>query len=129
MHDIPFIRVSGTHREAGRQIGAACCEQLAWAVHSELPPGVRWDDIRQAAKPYWAATRAALPSVIEEIEGAAEAAGLDPLDLFASGVEEIFRHLPQTIDPLGKCSDFAAGPPATFDGGIWLGHNNDLSPE
>jgi isopenicillin-N N-acyltransferase-like protein len=27
-----------------------------------------------------------------------------------------------------RCSDFAAGPPATADGGIWLAHNNDLSP-
>jgi isopenicillin-N N-acyltransferase-like protein len=126
---IPFIRVSGSHFEAGRQIGVACREQLAWAVRSDLPDGARWDDIRRAAEPYLAATRASLPWVVEEIEGAAQGAGLDPLDLFASGVEEISRRLPAVPDTLGKCSDFAAGPPATFDSGIWLGHNNDLSPD
>ena len=126
MTDIRFIRVEGSHREAGRQIGAACREQLAASLQGELPPGVGWDDMRRAAGPYLAATRASLPWVVEEVEGAAEGAGLDPLDVFASGVEEIFRHPPP---PGGKCSDFAAGPPATFDGGIWLGHNNDLSPD
>jgi isopenicillin-N N-acyltransferase-like protein len=128
MPGIPLIRVEGSHREAGRQIGSACRDQLAQSLHADLPSGLRWDDLRRAAGPYLAATRAALPWVVEEIEGAAEGAGLDPLDLFASGVEEIFRHPPAPAGP-GKCSDFAAGPPATFDGGVWLGHNNDLSPE
>ncbi len=128
MSTIPLIKVSGTHYEAGRQVGAACRDALAASLQGELPPGVRWDDLRRAAEPYRAATRAALPWVLEEIEGAAEGAGLDPLDLFASGVEEIFRHPPETAGP-GKCSDFAVGPPDTADGGIWLAHNNDLGPD
>lgn len=122
---IPFLKVSGSHREVGRQIGAACRAQIWHGLKDDLPPGVRWEDMRRAAEPYLAATRASLPWVVEEIEGAAEGAELDPLDLFAAGVEEIFRHAPAAP---GKCSDFAAGSPATFDGGIWLAHNNDLSP-
>lgn len=125
MPRIPFLKTSGPHREVGRQIGAACRAQIRHALRDDLPPGVRWEDVRRAAEPYLAATRASLPWVVEEIEGAAEGAELDLVDLFAAGVEEIFRHAPAAP---GKCSDFAAGPPATFDGGIWLGHNNDLSP-
>src|SRR3972149_6782698 len=122
---IPFLRVSGTHFAAGRQICAACRAPSSRALTGDLPPGVRWEDVRRAAEPYLAATRACLPWIVEEIEGAAQGVGIDPLSLFASGVEEIFRHPPTSA---GKCSDFAAGPPATFDGGLWLGHNNDLSP-
>jgi isopenicillin-N N-acyltransferase-like protein len=129
MPKLPLIRASGTHHEAGRQIGAACRDQLAWSLQSDLPAGVRWEDVRRAAGPYLAATRTSLPWVVEEIEGAAAGAGLDPLDVFASSVEEIFRHPPTPAGATDKCSDFAAGPPATFDGGIWLAHNNDLSPD
>jgi hypothetical protein len=28
----------------------------------------------------------------------------------------------------GRCSDLVAGPPATADGHLWVGHTNDLSP-
>jgi hypothetical protein len=44
---------------------------------------LRWEGVRNAARPSLTATRASLPWVLEEIEGAAEGAGLDPLDLFA----------------------------------------------
>jgi isopenicillin-N N-acyltransferase-like protein len=122
---IPTIRVKGGHHEAGRQLGMACRTQLAASVERArrgAPDGLGWDDMRQAAHPYLAATRQALPWLAAEIEGAAEGAGLDLHDLFVLAVEEIWSH-----PPAQRCSDFAAGPPATADGGIWLAHNNDLS--
>lgn len=124
---IPLIRVSGSHRDVGRQIGAACREMLQRSVARgrDCPPaGLTWDDMRRAARPYLAATRHALPWVVEELEGGAEGSGVDLLDLAVLATEEIWRH----PLPPERCSDFAAGPPATADGGIWLAHNNDLSP-
>lgn len=121
------IKVSGTHFECGRQIGAACAEQIRAMVANdrEQPPeGWHWEDFRQAALPYLAATERAFPWVVEEIRGAADGAGLDFLDLFAEAVEELFTASP----PEGRCSDFAACAPATADGHVLLGHNNDLSP-
>jgi isopenicillin-N N-acyltransferase-like protein len=127
MEPIPFIRVSGDHADAGRQIGTACCEQLVRSLQdarSAPPDGLTWDDMRRAAEPYLAATRAHLPWIVAEFEGAAAGSGIDLIDLVALGTEEIWRHPPSSE----RCSDFAVGPPITADGGIWLAHNNDLSP-
>ena len=49
---------------------------------------------------------------------------LELIDLVALGTEEIWRHPPGSE----RCSDFAVGPPITADSGVWLAHNNDLSP-
>src|SRR5262245_27681325 len=109
MIPIPFIRVAGSHAEAGRQIGAACRAQLGRALDKAatwLPDGIRWDDMRQAAAPYLSATFGALPGVVAELEGAASGAGVEVIDLVVLGTEEIWRH-----PPSGRCSDFAAGPP------------------
>jgi isopenicillin-N N-acyltransferase like protein len=127
MEPIPFIRVSGDHAEAGRQIGAACRRQLARSLEkarSAPPASLTWDDMRQATQPYLAATRANLPWIVAEFEGAAAGSDIDLLDLFVLGTEEIWRHPPGSE----RCSDFAVGPPITADGGVWLAHNNDLSP-
>src|SRR5690349_3489632 len=109
MEPIPSIRVSGDHAEVGRQIGAACRRQLARSLEKARlapPASLTWDDMRQAAQPYLAATRANLPWIVAEFEGAAAGSGIDVLDLFALGTEEIWRH------PAGseRCSDFAVGP-------------------
>jgi isopenicillin-N N-acyltransferase-like protein len=124
---IPCIHISGDHAEAGRQIGAACREQLARSLEkarSAPPAGLTWEDMRRAVEPYLAATRADLPWIVVEFEGAAAGSGIDVIDLFALGTEEIWRHPPGSE----RCSDFAVGPPITADGGVWLAHNNDLSP-
>jgi hypothetical protein len=69
---------------------------------------------------------------VDEIDGAAEGADVDPLALFAASIEEIWTVPPsqatagETVD--GRCSDLVAGPPATADGHLWVAHNNDLSP-
>lgn len=128
MTDIPLLKVSGTHAEVGFQIGRARGESIRASLteaRDATPPGLRWDDLRRAAQPYIQATRAGLPWVADEIDACADGAGVDRIDLWVTGVEEIWRTPPTAP---GKCSDFAAGPPVTFDGGIWLGHNNDLSP-
>jgi isopenicillin-N N-acyltransferase-like protein len=127
MTHLPLIRVAGTHAEAGRQIGRACQTQLRRSFQksqNDLPDGVSWEAMRRAAEPYLAATRQHLPWIITELEGVAEGGGLELLDLMVMGTEEIWRQPPRP-----KCSDFAAGPPATADGGIWLAHNNDLAPD
>jgi isopenicillin-N N-acyltransferase-like protein len=84
------------------------------------------------AQPYLHATQAAIPWLHQEMAGIAAGSGLDVLELYARATEEIWE--PLSSPPLqggarGGCSDFAVGPPVTADGGIWLAHNNDLSPE
>lgn len=129
MKPIPLLKISGSHFEAGRQIGAATIDTLRQPVAP--PAGRTWEDMRHLAQPYLAATQTVLPWLHQEMEGIAAGSGVDLLDLYAHATEEIWEPLPSPFLPgeRGRCSDFAAGPPATFDGGVWLAHNNDLGPE
>ena len=135
---IPFLRVSGSHREVGRAVGAATVDVLRDAVDFDavLPAGrTRAEQLALAAR-YRAATLGSTPWLVEEIDGAAEGAGVDPLALFAASIEEIWTVRPSQVGigglagmaPVqGRCSDLVAVPPATADGHAWVAHNNDLS--
>ncbi len=131
LRPISLIQISGNCFEAGRQLGAATVDTLRRPV--TLPAGRTWDDMRHLAEPYLQATQAAVPWLHQEMEGIAAGSGLDVLELYAHATEEIwdlpFPSPPSEGEARGRCSDFAVGPPATVDGGIWLAHNNDLSPE
>jgi isopenicillin-N N-acyltransferase-like protein len=130
----PKLRVEGSHREVGRQIGAATARTLRAAVafDAALPAGRSRDEQLALAARYRDATLTATPWLVEEIDGAAEGAGVDAIALFAASIEEIWTIRPSqatagvVID--GRCSDLVAGPPATTDGHLWVGHTNDLSP-
>jgi isopenicillin-N N-acyltransferase like protein len=131
---MPFLRVDGDHREVGRQVGVATADALRTAVAFEarLPAGRSREDQLALAARYRDATLATTPWLVDEIDGAAEGAGVDPLALFAASVEEIWTVRPsqatdgEVVD--GRCSDLVAAPPATSDGHIWVAHTNDLAP-
>jgi hypothetical protein len=131
---IPRLRVSGTHREVGRAIGAARAPTLREAVDfdAQLPAGRTRAEQVALADRYRAATLAATPWLVDEIDGAADGAGVDAHELFAASIEEIWSVRPSqatagvVVD--GRCSDLVAGPPATADGHLWVAHTNDLSP-
>lgn len=131
---IPFLRVAGSHREVGRQVGAATAPVVREAVafDASLPAGrSRAEQLALAAR-YRDATLAVTPWLVEEIDGAAEGAGVDPLALFAASIEEIWTVRPSQLDEgapvAGRCSDLVAGPPATADGHVYIAHTNDLAP-
>lgn len=133
---IPFVRVSGTHREVGRGVGAATAQAVRTAVGAidrDLPPARTRGAQLALADRYRDVTRAATPWLVEEIDGAAEGAEVDPLELFAVSIEEIWPSLPVEVHgdgaTVGRCSDLVAGPPLTADGHLWVAHTNDLSPE
>jgi isopenicillin-N N-acyltransferase-like protein len=112
--------VQGTHREVGVQIGCATAEVVR--RHAAAADA----GTLAAAAAYRDAAAAELPWLVEELDGVAEAAGADPLAVFAASVEEL------SVDdavPAGRCSDLVARAPATPDGHLWVAHNNDLGPE
>ena len=128
---IEIIRVSGpNHLEAGRQLGEAARDRIhaeAAQVFDDLPGGRTVDQQRTMAKEYLAFTEPRLPWLVEELEGIAEAAEIDPLDLFAASIEELWYE-PRRKVTQGRCSDVVAGPSATADGHLLVGHTNDLRP-
>ncbi len=116
---IPTIRVSGSHRDVGRQIGSA----TAAAVRARA--GAMSAAQVAAARSYRDITVAELPWLVAELEGVAEGSGADPLTVFAASIEE----LESEGDSEGRCTDMVACAPATTDGHLWVAHNNDLGPE
>src|SRR3989304_3359601 len=105
---IPVLRVRGTHREVGEQIGLARAPTIRRADEDREVPA--------AASPWFA----------DELEGAADSAEVDPLALFAAMVEEIWYE-PYARQLQGMCTDLVAVPPATADGRVLAAHNNDMS--
>ena len=137
---LPFLRVAGSHREVGRQLGAATADTIRAAVDfgGQLPPGRTSVAQLALAAAHRDATLLATLWLVDEIDGAAEGAGVDPVALFAASVEEIWPSVPSRAGPgaeaarpsfgHGRCADLVAAPPATADGHVWVAHNNDLSP-
>ena len=128
-HLIPLFRVSGTHREVGLQLGEIGGEQIAQEIEqafAELPAGRTREQQLALAAEYRDFTAPRLPWLIEEFDGVAEGAGVDPLEFFASSMEEIW-YLPRTTQTQGRCSDLVAGSAATADGHVIVGHTNDLT--
>ncbi|MEI8333006.1 MAG: C45 family peptidase [Chloroflexota bacterium] len=132
---VPLIRVAGSHREVGRAVGAATAPAIRAAVRAidaDVPPGRSRDDQLTLAALHRDATRATTAWLVDEIDGAAEGAGVDELELFAASIEEIWTVRPSQAtggEPVtGRCSDIVVGPPLTADGHLWVAHDNDLSP-
>jgi isopenicillin-N N-acyltransferase like protein len=128
---IPILRVAGSHREVGRQIGEAGRDDIRRTVDTsftDIPLGRSRDDQLALAAQFRAFTEPRLPWLIEELDACAEAAGVDPLAFFATTMEEIW-YAPYPKRTTGHCSDLVAGPRATATGHLIVGHNNDLRPE
>jgi hypothetical protein len=135
---LPFLRVAGSHREVGRQLGEATAATIRAAVDFDgsLPHGRTLEAQLVLAAAHREATIHTTPWLVEELDGAAEGADVDPLALFAASTEEIWSERPSEVElgpprgahRHGRCTDLVAVPPATADGHVWVAHNNDLSP-
>ncbi len=125
---MPLLRVRGSHREVGRQIGAACAEAIraATVFDDHIPCGRTRQEQLALAQRYLSVTTEAYPWFAQELEGAAETAAADPLAIFACAVEEIWYE-PRTPALDGRCSDLVAVPPATEGDRVLVAHNNDVS--
>jgi isopenicillin-N N-acyltransferase-like protein len=127
---IELIRVEGTHREVGLQMGEAVRDLIRAdiaAAWQDLPAGRTVQEQLALAAEYRAFTEPRLPWLLEELDGCAEAAGVDALEFFACSMEEIWYE-PRVRVTQGRCSDLVAGPRATSNGHLIVGHTNDLRP-
>lgn len=134
---IEILRVAGTHHDVGRQIGEACADVVRASTDLEgsarPPEGRTLGQQMDLARRYLEVTRNALPWLVEELDGCAAGAGVDPLALFAASIEELWSVRPSQAPAAprgaqGRCSDLVATPPATAGDRLLVAHNNDLSP-
>ncbi len=109
---IPLVRAHGSHAEAGATVGAATADAIRKALGQVTPRHL------EAAAAYRAVTVEHLPWVVEELDAAAAAAGVDPLALFAASIEELRVDEGTRQAHARGCTDVVAG-------GV-VAHTNDL---
>jgi len=132
---IPVIKVSGTHREVGQQIGEKMkpwLQRILSRLRGSVPSGISWNDMLLKGRLCLAHSRAVYPQFIEELEGIAEAAEVPFEKVFLTICEELWEPAAWHADfpTLARgCTDFAARGRATADGSTLVAHTNDLSPE
>jgi isopenicillin-N N-acyltransferase like protein len=133
----PRVRLSGTARERGRQLGEEARDrvhttvEMYTSVFSALY-GLDWRDVRKSAEAYLPSIRALSPAYIEELEGIAEGSELPFADILAVNARteiklpQIVRRFPNaTVGMRGECTAVAAAPVATLDGHTLIGQNWD----
>ncbi|NMC12004.1 MAG: hypothetical protein GYA34_03880 [Chloroflexi bacterium] len=130
----PFIRVSGSHREIGRQIGEAFKKQVQHSIESahaiidgtykELE--LTWEGARIQARKYVPFAQERYPQYIEELLGIAEGAQVSFDDL---GVLNSMEAVTMDALHLAKCTSFAVNEYLTADGHVLVAHNEDWLPE
>jgi isopenicillin-N N-acyltransferase like protein len=130
----PLIKVSGSHREIGRQIGEACTPQVQRSVEtarsliaqSYETLELTWEGAQIQARKYIPFVQERYPQYVEELNGIAEGANVSMDDLITLNAMEGV-----TMDALHltKCTSMAVNDQRTADGHVLVAHNEDWLPE
>ena len=130
----PLVRVPGTHREIGRQIGEACKKQVQHGVengrnlvadaYEQLE--LTWAGAQIQARKYLPFAQERYPQYVEELMGIAEGADVAFEDVSVVNAMEAV-----TMDALHltRCTSMAVNDERTADGHILMAHNEDWVPE
>jgi len=137
----PFYRLSGTHREIGRQFGEACVDLIG--RHRDLAMarlrttrGITPEQALAAAQGYRAYVEAYAPFLDEEVQGVAEGARIPLAEAYLLQLRAEVA-APVTADPAplpamagvdggDECTGYAILAEATSDGVPLIGQNADL---
>lgn len=130
----PLVRVSGTHREMGRQIGEACRRQVQHGIanaraliadaYQQLE--LTWDGAQIQARKYIPFAQERYPQYVEEMMGVAEGANA-PFDDLA--VLNAMEAVAMDALHLTRCTSMAVNQERTADGHVLMAHNEDWVPE
>lgn len=130
----PFIKVKGSHRQIGRQIGEACIQQVRHSLENarnliESTYDVlelTWEGAQIQARKYLPFAEERYPQYVEEMMGIAEGAGVPFDDIAVLNAMEAV-----TMDALHltKCTSIAVNGQRTADEHVLVAHNEDWLPE
>jgi isopenicillin-N N-acyltransferase like protein len=132
----PRIEVEGGPAERGRQYGEAARERVQRSVEAYGEvfahyAGWDWARVRAEAAGYRGPVEAYEPRYLEEMDGLAAGAAVDPLDVLAINVrtEIMFAATARELGRLpAECTSFAAVPSRTAQGELLVGQNWDWLP-
>ncbi len=131
---LPLIRVKGTHREIGQQMGEARREQvrhgienarkLVFAAYEQLQ--LSWEGAQIQARKYIPFAEERYPQYIEELKGISEGANVKFDDIAVINAMEAV-----TMDALHltKCTSMTVSQERTAGGLVFAAHNEDWLPE
>jgi len=130
----PLIRVKGTNREMGNQIGEACAAQIRHSIESaralldvtydELQ--LSWEGAQIQARKYMPFAQERYPQYMNELIGIAEGADVSFDDL---AVVNAMEAVTSDALHLTKCTSMAVNEDRTVDGHVLVAHNEDWLPE
>lgn len=131
---IPLIRVEGSHKDIGRQIGEAFTEQIRHHIqnartlieNSFETLELSWNGAQIQARKYIPFAQERYPQYVDEMEGIAEGADVSFDDVAVVNALEAV-----TMDALhlSKCTSMTVNNQRTVDGHVLLAHNEDWLPE
>jgi isopenicillin-N N-acyltransferase-like protein len=130
----PLVRISGSHREMGRQIGEACRKQVQHGIesgynlladayaHLKLTREGAWIQARK----YILVAQERYPQYVEEMTGIAEGANVSFEDVTVMNCMEA---LTDDALQLTRCTSFAVNDQRSANGHVLLAHNENWVPE
>ncbi|HZG16276.1 MAG TPA: C45 family peptidase [Candidatus Bathyarchaeia archaeon] len=131
MNAFPYIRVSGTAIERGRQMGELAKQQIVQNIgmyrkYFHDVYDVAWDAARDYATSYIPRIEQYDQEIMDEIKGMSEGANLDLLDLVVLNVRsEVIINIGKSHSVLDGCTCLAATPVVTKEQTTLLGQNWD----
>ncbi|MGE3316141.1 MAG: C45 family autoproteolytic acyltransferase/hydrolase [Planctomycetaceae bacterium] len=121
----PLFHASGSARELGRAHGEQAAEKIrAYLESLQQSLKVSRETLRTRALAFRPLFAKFCPHLLEEIDGLAEGASIDPADALAV---QFRGELGQLRDE--ACTTFVVGPRGTADGQILIGQTSDTPPE
>lgn len=130
----PLVRISGSHRQMGRQLGEACTGQVRHSIqnaHNLIESAYEelqldWEGARIQARKYIPFVQERYPRYVDELTGIAEGANVEFDDL---AVLNAMEAVSMDALHLTKCTSMAVNDERTADGHVLIAHNEDWLPE
>ena len=131
---IPMVKVKGSHRQIGQQIGEACktqvrnsienAQRLIYEARKTLE--LDWNGAQIQARKYMPFAQERYPQYVDELIGISEGANVSLDELAVVNAMEAV-----TMDALhlSKCTSMAVSDDCTADGHVLVAHNEDWLPE
>jgi isopenicillin-N N-acyltransferase like protein len=130
---LTLVRVRGTHRQMGRQIGEAAAPQIHGMINtyknafneaqSEIE--LSWEDAILQTSKYYPFAHEHTPQYVQELEGIAEGSGADIDDLMVVNCAEAILSDKLVLG----CTSIAVSGERTKDDHVLVAHNEDWLPE
>jgi isopenicillin-N N-acyltransferase-like protein len=131
---LPLVRVSGSHREMGRQIGEACRAQVRHSIenarslfdqsYDDLE--LDWDGAKIQARKYVPFAQERYLQYVDEMIGIAEGAEVAFEDV---AVVNVMEAVSMDALHLTKCTSMAVNEERTSDEHVLVAHNEDWLPD